>query len=228
MPNYLQNKLTVNCKSVEELENFLSTIKCEDRVIDFNKIIPMPEDLIDTIEGSSTYDNLYYYLKENNKLDEINKIAEGNSLIRYSNVPTDKSKEELVDVLKDGEKIYNRFVKYGFVSWYGWSLYHWGTKWNASETYIIKNRTCATIGFVTAWSAVPMLIDKLVEMFPNVHFEYMYADEDKGCNVGFGQSNDKGEFEFTKVENNSEEALEIYTELWGGDWEDIEEEVEEK
>ena len=227
MPNYIQNKLVVNCKSAEELQSFLNTIEGEeDRVIDFNKITPMPIELIDTEESSTTYENLYYYLNDSNKLDEVEKIGKTHSLLRYYKpILFDKSEKDIKEKIKKGEQSYNNFIKYGFVSWYGWSLYHWGTKWNAKETYIIKNRTCATIGFVTAWSGVPLIIEKLAKIFPNVYFEYSYADEDRGCNVGFGTT-ENGEFLFTEIEDNSKEALDLYTELWG-EWEDEWEEEEE-
>jgi hypothetical protein len=61
MANYFENKLVVNCKSAEELQVFLNTIEGEDRVIDFNKITPIPIDLIDVEECETVYNNLYYY-----------------------------------------------------------------------------------------------------------------------------------------------------------------------
>ncbi|AQU79750.1 hypothetical protein [Planococcus faecalis] len=64
-----------------------------------------------------------------------------------------------------------------------WARRNWGTKWNAySQSDEIS--TGNTIYFDTAWNGVPGLIRKLAWIFPNVEFEYCYADEDFGHNVG--------------------------------------------
>lgn len=44
MPNYVRNRLTINA-SVEDCKKVMNTILNEEDILDFNKIIPMPEDL---------------------------------------------------------------------------------------------------------------------------------------------------------------------------------------
>lgn len=99
--------------------------------------------------------------------------------------------------------------QYGVVGWYDWCLKNWGTKWNAYD--IERNGT--EIEWSTAWSGVPELMQKLVDMFPDLEFEYMYADEDAGYNVGYGQTNGDGILSMTYPDGGSDEAYSVYLEL---------------
>ena len=53
MPNNIANKLVVSAKTQAEIENFLSAIAGVERDepldIDFQRIIPMPECVLDTV-----------------------------------------------------------------------------------------------------------------------------------------------------------------------------------
>lgn len=101
--------------------------------------------------------------------------------------------------------------KYGKENcWYEWHKKNWGTKWNAFRTSSKDN----IIEFETAWNGVPELMSKLGVIFPNVEFEYMFADEDLGYNIGHY------EFKDTQIHNHffvkgSKEAYELAFELWG-------------
>ncbi|WP_444679584.1 hypothetical protein [Halomonas sp. E19] len=60
MPNYVAINLNVTCKNAEQLNTFLEAIQQdpvpeghERAVLCFNRIIPMPECLRDTVEGAS-------------------------------------------------------------------------------------------------------------------------------------------------------------------------------
>lgn len=105
----------------------------------------------------------------------------------------------------------------GDPDWYSWRLANWGTKWNAYYTELHKADTHACISFQTAWSGVPMLVQKLTEMYPNLSFSYMYADEDVSYNCGSGYTDDEGNFVFSRAEGGSDEAMEIYLECWDED-----------
>lgn len=68
--------------------------------------------------------------------------------------------------------------KYGEKNWYDWSIKHWGTKWNASESNIEGN----FVRFETAWSCpVPLLVELGKKVGGILVF---YADEDTGSNCG--------------------------------------------
>lgn len=79
------------------------------------------------------------------------------------------------------ERACRAYEETGFIYWYEWNLENWGTKWNAYEC----EKTASNIyTFVTAWSGVPDLLQKISLENPFVTIEYKYSDEDTGFNVG--------------------------------------------
>ena len=61
-------------------------------------------------------------------------------------------------------------------NWYIWHCDYWGTKWNACDTYYEIHDDTLEIIFNTAWCAVPNIIRKLSEMYPDLHLSYMYYE----------------------------------------------------
>ena len=115
-----------------------------------------------------------------------------------------------IKTLEDlGNMYLHNIMTYGCDTWYDWCCEYWGTKWNACEVCVGSNY----ISFQTAWS-VP---DPALEAFAylcdkhNVTFKGNYADEDRGHNSGYIDS----EYGITEYEDNSHEALSAYVELWG-------------
>lgn len=161
MPNWVVNKVTF-IGSQNKIEKIFEHIKGEDTLIDFNKIIPMPD---------------YIY--------------RGNL----------------------GEK---ERKKYGKNNWYDWSIEHWNTKWNATDTYRENN----SIYYNTAWSPATPIFQKLTQMYPDIDMELQWADEDMGNNIGEAIYEDKELTisEYSGFDGNTEErnkAWEIYIDLWG-------------
>lgn len=178
MPNHITNRLTINGtdEQVKEVLDFLKSKTTDEegyrRAIDFNNIIPMPEELANTTES--------------NRPDDEAKMAENKK-------------------------------KYGYRSWYDWSLDKWGTKWNAYDIDQYDN----VVIFHTAWAGVPELMSKLAQMFPKVSFDYAFADEDVSYNVGMFEFNGDELIE-TPIENGSREAYELCFELGVADPDDFE------
>jgi hypothetical protein len=101
--------------------------------------------------------------------------------------------------------------KYGKENcWFEWCRKNWGTKWNAFSSSSYDN----IIEFETAWNGVPELITKLGVIFPDIEFEYLYADEDIGYNVGHYKFKDT-EIDEAESEQGSKEAYELAFDLWG-------------
>jgi hypothetical protein len=220
MPNYIQNKLVVKNESSEMIDKFIEFVSSEETDFDFNKITPMPEILRDTIEGSDTYTGLYYYLKKKNLLEEYPQLIDKVFTSAFDNIEK-KTCSELNRLYEIGEHHFNAYKETGYVSWYKWCLENWGTKWDAMNAMVYSQNNSAIFFFQTAWDGVPMLIDKLHELFPNLKFEYMYADEDFTCNCGVGFTNENGEFEFRVIEDASDEAFQTYIECWNEDEDDF-------
>lgn len=200
MPNHVQNRITFS-GTMKEVETVFDFLKGEDSVFDFNKIIPMPEDL--NIASSSEGTNGMNYL-----LYLHDKVANAHLKKCYEQVESlpEERKNKCIEL---GKAYLLNLSKYGHTTWYEWSCANWGTKWNAYETY----REGDALYFQTAWSAVPELVGKIVEMFPEVSLEYEWADENFGYNAGSGYSED-GEFYYNYFDGNSDEAWELVFDLW--------------
>ena len=84
-----------------------------------------------------------------------------------------------------GKQAYKNILEYGAPTWYEWCIVHWGTKWNA---YGFEDNTAekpsSELYFQTAWDAPHALLTRLSEMYPDVTFEYEWADENIGSNCG--------------------------------------------
>ena len=140
MPNNVVNILTAN-GSKEVVKKFYQSIKGDHELIDFNCIIPMPEQ-----------------------------------------------------------------VKYGDNDYCEWARENWGTKWNAYESERIDDYT---IRFETAWSGIPELIGTLSENWPELVFDYMFADEDYSYNTGSGWIQN-GILNMYYPDGDSEDGWDIY------------------
>lgn len=203
MPNYVTNRLEINAdrETVQKVMNFLKGKTDDDNTpcyIDFNNIIPMPEELL--IEASSSGEYGMKYLKAMqrkpfNSPDDL-------KAIQWMEGLTEKDRKEALQL---GVLYLENQRKYGYTTWYEWSIATWGTKWNALHQDFEEPNV---LWFDTAWDGVPQLIRKLSEIFPDIEFHYAYADEDLGYNVGRGTARN-GKIDMTFPEGGSNEAFEI-------------------
>ncbi len=193
MPNHVANIITIN-EGDERVKKFLDAVKSEEQEFDFNKIIPMPEELL--IEsGSSGERGMAFLLGEKSAFDGF----------------CDERREE--DIRLGAKYLVNRAL-YGAKDWYDWRRWHWGTKWNAYDIEVEGNQ----IRFNTAWNAPVPIYQKLAEMFPDYNIEVVYADEDSGYNAG-RLSIEDGECTLYEEEGGSDEAYQCYFEThpWAED-----------
>ncbi len=216
MPNYIINNLHLSGEQ-SKINKLLESIAASERAIDFNKILPMPESL--NIEaGSRTNRGLKAY-KEFIDIYTMNGTMEKDVL----NIPKECEEPFLKmrsDIKPDewelGRTAFRNEKLYGAKDWYDWCINNWGSKWNSCESYVAGDNT---IVFQTAWSRVMPVVQKMAENFPDIKFEYCWADEDLGSNVG------TAEFENGKMvhdeffDSQSKDAYELAAELWGLDLE---------
>ena len=206
MPNHVTNRLEINAdrETVQKVMNFLKGKTDDDNTpcyIDFNNIIPMPEELL--IEKSSSGDLGMKYL-EAMQLKPFYFLLDDDALrtIQWIEGLAEKDRKEALQL---GASYLENRKKYGYPTWYEWSIANWGTKWNAlNQNFEEPN----VLWFDTAWEGVPLLIQTLSEKFPDIEFLYAYADEDLGSNVGKGIIRN-GETDMTFPDNGSNEAFEI-------------------
>lgn len=181
MPNHVINRVTISAngnkqKLAECAKQIIRTNKDENgqeqEVFSFNHIIPMAESLNIT-EGSETEMGMEYLEASEERQKEIREKS------WYAN-----NKSRFDEMLELGRKALENIKKYGYPTWYKWSIANWGTKWDAYEVGFDVSEDVVEITFQTAWSTPEKVIAKLSEQYPELRIEVQYADEDFGSNCG--------------------------------------------
>jgi hypothetical protein len=182
--NWVKNRITLHDAEQEEIDKVFDFLKSEDCGVDFNNIIPMPAELVDTEAGSETNTSWeYYQAKEFGDYTEIDKhfaypwiTAAG---IETRDALLDFFLELKPDIYEYGRYLHELDEIYGYHDWYGWSCDHWGVKYNARDA----RRSGNIIVFETAERGVPRLMLMVSEKFPEVTMDYEFADEYFGYHV---------------------------------------------
>ena len=180
MPNHVTNQLVFDCPE-EEFLRVAESVRREGSYlgsVDFNRILPMPPEL-DIEAGSRGEKGLQLYrsyLREVRALDDPSRSGE--VLARFeSRIREDPEAWEL------GKAYHENIERFRAPHWYDWCIRNWGTKWNAYDCHEVEPGS-KELRFLTAWSAVPDLVSKISDRFPDVEIAYGFADEDIGRNVG--------------------------------------------
>jgi hypothetical protein len=224
MPNYVRNRLSF-AGPKNDIQKMLETIKNDELgigTIDFNKIIPMPEELM--IEcGSRTTNGLKavdQYIKDNRLNDYLCKarIDELQDILNKHSAELPETEQDTWDI---GVKSAVNIVKFGYPNWYDWSVDTWGTKWNAcGYSEGIDYSEFEHFEFDTAWSAPVPVLTKLSEMFPKIDIHHKWADEDFGQNVGDVMYRN-GKIYMDLTPSSSKECLELASDVWEYDLEEL-------
>lgn len=242
MPNWVRTKIMLG--SSEKTLELARALCNDDGDVDFNRLVPMPEEL--KVEESSkgcdgltlivakTDPTVAAYGKKSEKRVRITNTNKGlyerimcmpydpeRISIALSREDTEEKRAEAIEL---GNRLIENYKKYGHSSWYGWRIDHWGTKWNSNNTVIDAERK--TIEFDTAWDA-PEPLFHLISEKTDAKIAFLYADEDIGNNQGYslwckGHCDFKGKFI-----DGSEDAKKLACDVWGYDYNDYKEESAE-
>lgn len=182
MPNNTTNTLVLN-GSNEDVSAIRDLLGAE---IDFNKVIPRPEELniVSDSKGDEAYSCLYTeagwrkYLGYHWVQDAGIKNKE--DLIAFLEKRAGEPGEGELSWRELGDRYASNLKKYGATTWFDWCCENWGTKWGAYEPIDIEDDgDRLVIIFHTAWSAPLPIYKKLKELFPDVDIEAYWSDE--GC-----------------------------------------------
>lgn len=243
MPNYVKTRITVRGRRelIDQLvEQVKSTYKYEEGeeheiLFDFNKVIHMPESLsvLDSSEGER---GMRYLILQS--MSDFGKTDDDLKFIADMEKIKESDPERFNTMINLGQKYLLNIAQHGYPTWYRWCINNWGTKWNACD---IESDGNGTFEFETAWSFPYPVIEKLSSMYPELEIEFMYADEDCGCNTGCGKLKGGDEIDGEYPDSCSDRAYELYKECWqnedfykdpDGEWRwhdgvDVDDEVEE-
>lgn len=165
MPNHITSIITFDGpeEKVKELKNKVTT---KESIFDFNRIIPMPEELSIT---DNSYTEFFSNLEKYKLLDLAHIFRKECEKLKGTSFKSDA----IAGLLN--------YLNYGYVSWYHWSIDNWGTKWNSYEIEYINDNQ---VTFQTAWEFPKPIIQKLSELYPELTIIAEYYDEDFGYNLG--------------------------------------------
>lgn len=195
MPNWVYTTLNVS-GDAERLKAFKEKAKtpdaylepgCEKQDLDFNAFIPMPKEIMTTknrlsadlgeaVYGNNDLSTLWNYHRFQAK--ELGADLEGPRALDAIKL--------LLDIVEPDcrtlglQSKLNR-DKYGFSTWYDWSIHHWGSKWNAchveTEDFTDLAEPYLWYAFDTAWSPVEPVLCAMSGQFPELTFEVVFKEE---------------------------------------------------
>lgn len=210
MPNHVRNIVTFT--GTKEAVYKLRTETegdSQEPVIDFNKIVPMPDSIRNTTSGNEAQ-------KAKELVDKALKEEIGKEV----------ALEYLHEFLSgDLGKYIKNYLEYGFTDWYGWSCKHWGTKWNA---YQQAENSSDQIEFNTAWSTPYQVMQKLSEKYPDVEIRVEYADEDLGANCGYYVLENGIITDEQGYDDDYDKGLQFACDVWGYDYDELMEQRKEE
>lgn len=208
MPNWTYNEVIIKGEK-ETLREIIAKVSGDDKKIDFNLIVPMPETMNVSVNNYEDDNLRYYCLSSGKEIPEakggfvfcLQVSGEPYTLAEYQAFA--KEHPDLLS-LKEGKKIYTNLTQYGYKDWYEWRNKHWGTKWNACEPAPFTVRSDKEIfsAFDTAWNAPYPVIEALSKMFPSVTISMSSTYEE-----GFEERTvyqDGKEIMFEKIEHDEE------------------------
>ena len=156
MPNWTVNTIRA-LGTPQDLRAFLEALKWEDKVFDFNRIIPMPE------------------LLEHTAKDLLGQRVKSRYVI---DTTVDGPLEKNIRPFTEDEEAVLKSI--GHSNWYDWSVEHWGTKWNACYSEIDETGSASgyvEIRFETAWAAPVPVFQRMFELFPQISFVCVWKHE---------------------------------------------------
>ena len=216
MPNWVTNNITVrgeeNVRKFKEVFGVSFEEGMTGKDFDFNKVIPMPQELrIDA--GWSTYNIMRKGQNPSTNSEIVQSCMEDilannyNSTISQADFETvvcnktlkssifrkkadegikELSKTSVKSLVSGLAKSYFNLHRFGYTDWYNWSCDKWGTKWNAVDPMVNDTGNVLYITFDTAWSTPESIFKVLAGK--GIDFSVSFADEDLGVNLGLFES----------------------------------------
>ena len=153
----MEVKQTLELIGTEEVVSIIfSLIRSDKGLIDFDKIIPTPHDLMFTPHIAA-----------------IVAYQAG-----YDKPPENLTQQQILDFYR----IRSNKQKYGFIDWREWRAQNWGQVENAHN---IKRLSSSKIEFSTKNAPAMIIVTELSKTFPTVEFKFSYSNESFSFNGGF-------------------------------------------
>lgn len=189
MPNHITNVLRISSfaegTSQGLIDEILASVRGE-TAFDFDKLIPRPKEL-DVTSGSDASNALVLHDDQaaTAMLHWSWVVAAGvvditglRDLLRRQYIERHTKQPDFPTLDDFAARLRANIDQYAQADWYGWSIEHWGTKWNAYEVVAgkIDDRE-AVVHFETAWAPPLPVLDALAARFPKANLRLIWCDE---------------------------------------------------
>ena len=124
MPNHTANNFTITGPK-DDVLRFVAQSKGNDSELDFNKLLPIPDDL----RGTRSPTRIISQEEIDTMWADWNKRKAEGTLSEFE-------KERPMGLGITQAQSSELVAKYGYDNWYDWSVFNWGTKWNAYDVTI--------------------------------------------------------------------------------------------
>ena len=176
MPNWCQNEVSIygDKEDIKKLKAEVFTIDKNNKqpYLDFNKVIPMPKELDNTISPPTVVSEAFIRMKDVLKANpSIQSIWLGDRQVKR-----DRWSEQYIT---ESQSEYMKKT-FGADNWYDWSVKNWGTKWNIngdSIDYYDEDEDRIELHFDTAWSPPSEICEVLREKYEDIDITWFYREE---------------------------------------------------
>jgi len=156
LPNWCWNNIEISGPA-EDLKKLVEQVKGEKTALDFNKVIPYPEDW-------AKADKLHHQVSVDRDAEAVRQGYKS-----YYDMPNDKREV----VAKQFPEVPDGYNNGG----YTWCHENWGTKWNVdADIQGDPVEECVDYTFDSAWAPPEPIVKKLGEMFPTLAFHLKYNE----------------------------------------------------
>jgi len=173
MSNFIDNKLQIigTEEQVEEVRAFISSVdeKGVKRAIDFNRILPMPQEL--NIANSFRAALVHFLLFGGSNQHYLTVKKAQKTFIEWE----EAVKREAIEL---AFRYQENLEKYGEATWYTWRNKNWGPDENAEDDPTRSNTT-DTLHFLTSWNTPVPVIMALSKRFPLVTLQLVREEDEE-------------------------------------------------
>ena len=176
MPNWCQNEVSIYGDN-EHIKKLKAEVFTVDKVtkqpyLDFNKVIPMPKELEDSVSPSKVVSDEIIRMRDLVKANpSIQSIWVGGRQIKDDEWSEKYITERQSEIMKK---------TYGADNWFDWRVTNWGTKWDIggdSIDFYDEDDDRIELHFDTAWSPPDQIYEALRDKYEDIEISWFYRED---------------------------------------------------
>jgi hypothetical protein len=176
MPNWCQNEVSIygDKEDIEKLKAEVFTVDevTKQSYLDFNKVIPMPKELEDSVSPPNVVSDEILRMRDLLKANpSIQSIWVDGRQIKDNHWSEKFITESQSEILKK---------TYGADNWYHWRITNWGTKWGIdgeSIQFYDEDENRIELHFDTAWSPPNQIYQELRDKYEDIEISWFYRED---------------------------------------------------